>query len=140
MARHSDLGSFGLAMHQKASRVDKAVGDILKETVLTVVGSVAEDTPILSGQAQSNWLTSVSNPKRFWIANAWQNAGWYESLAMAQDATQNLRSTDVIHITNNLPYIVKLNQGYSRQAPAMYVESAILRATYRLRGIRINLG
>jgi hypothetical protein len=33
-----------------------------------------------------------------------------------------------MHITNNLPYIVRLNQGYSAQAPAGYVEQGVLAA------------
>ena len=47
--------------------------------------------------------------------------------------TLNLKLDDTVYISNNLPYIQRLNDGYSQQAPENFVESAVQVAEGRLR-------
>ena len=133
-----DMAAFAGRMRAKANRVDQAVADAMKQVAIAVVSDVAPATPIKSGQAQANWLVFVGNPSPFYSANANSNGGWRESVANAQARLANYHGGD-IHIVNNVPYIAELNRGSSRQAPALFVQSAVLRAQYRFKGIRIKL-
>lgn len=135
-----DLGDFAARMRKKASRVEPEVLALKKLMVLGVVTDVAQATPILTGQAQSNWLTNVGSAMPFYKANEDDNGAWHEAVDWAHIALQSATISSDIHITNNVPYIVKLNQGSSKQAPAMFVQLAVLRARYKFRGTKINLG
>lgn len=134
------LSSFAASMRKRAARVEPAMANVLKTAALNVVKDVASDTPIKTGQAQSNWLTSIGTPNPFYQANELSNSGWRDSLDFAKQVLANYKTSDPIHITNNVPYIVELNRGTSKQAPALFVQAAVLRATYRLRGVKIKLG
>jgi hypothetical protein len=42
-----------------------------------------------------------------------------------------------IHISNNLPYIGPLNDGHSKQAPAAFVQMAVMDGLATVRGAKI---
>jgi uncharacterized protein CbrC (UPF0167 family) len=139
MARHASLGDFGRAFKGRTAKLESEVARVLKETALNVVTEVARDTPILTGQAQSNWLTNIGSPFPFYVANEdVANGAAQDSIDWAKRVLQRVQYTDTIHITNNVPYIVKLNRGTSKQAPALFVQTAVLRAAYKIQGIRIS--
>lgn len=138
MARHSSLGAFGKAFQARGAKLDKEIGRALESVALAVVTDVGGDTPILTGQAQANWLTNIGSEFPYYIWNEDDNRAVRDSIDWANKVLQKVKSTDVIHITNNLPYIVQLNRGTSRQAPALFVQSALLRASYSLRNFKIS--
>lgn len=122
-----------------AKKAEKEIAKFIAEAAIDVVSSVAQQTPIKSGQAQANWLTAIGKQFSYYIANAEDNSGWYDSVEWARNALKTVKYNDVIHITNNVPYIVKLNQGTSAQAPALFVQMAVLQASYHLKGFKIDL-
>jgi uncharacterized protein CbrC (UPF0167 family) len=136
----SSLSSLAASMRKRAARIEPAMADVMKKAALGVVSDVAKDTPYKTGQAQSNWLTSIGSPMAFYRANELSNTGWRDSVDFAKQVLSNYKTADPIHITNNVPYIVELNRGTSKQAPALFVQAAVLRATYRLKGVKINVG
>ena len=125
-------------MRKKASTVDAKVNKAIADLALSVVKEVAPDTPILTGQAQSNWITSVGAPINYYSVNPYMNNAAQESIDYARSVLQGYNG-GVIHIVNNVPYIAELNRGTSRQAPALFVQTAILRATYKFKSIKLNL-
>jgi uncharacterized protein CbrC (UPF0167 family) len=140
MANHASLGDFGRHMRSHVARkVESETARFIADAAVEVVRDVASSTPIRTGQAQANWLTAIGKQFSYYIANAGANNAWYDSMQWAQNALQTVKYNDVIHITNNVPYIVKLNQGSSTQAPALFVQMAVLRATYRLKGFTFDL-
>lgn len=140
MANHASLGDFGKHMRKHvAKKVESETARFLADAAVEVVMDVSRATPIRTGQAQSNWLTAIGHQFPYYIANEKANNAWYDSVQWAQDAVKTVKYSDVIHITNNVPYIVKLNQGSSTQAPALFVQTAVLRASYRLKGFRFDL-
>lgn len=137
MASHS-LGSFGKEMRRRAGVVDREAARALTEASLDFVQGVAQATPILTGQAQANWLVNIGGPFPYYRANEYANDGWRDSLDWARQALKGLRSDMPVHITNNVPYIVQLNRGTSKQAPALFVQTTLLAVQYRLKGFKIN--
>ncbi|WP_293395539.1 hypothetical protein [Nevskia sp.] len=78
-------------------------------------------TPVKSGRARSNWLASVDEPRREIVEPRTDD----ETLAEAVAVVDRAKEYPLIYITNNLPYIQRLNEGSSKQAPAAFVETAI---------------
>lgn len=79
-------------------------------------------TPVDTGRARSNWMIAMNAPANGTIDADRGSAG---TIAQNEAAIRRSTPTQEIHITNNLPYIVPLNQGHSAQAPAGFVERAI---------------
>lgn len=138
MAQHSSLGEFGKAFKRKGAVLERETSRLLRETAIGVVTEVARDTPIDTGQAQSNWLTRLNAPFPYYIWNEDDNGAWHEAVDFAQNVLKNVKTTDVIHITNSLPYIAQLNRGTSRQAPKLFVQMAVLRAAYAIKGFKVS--
>ena len=105
--------------------IDKAyqvkVIDRLEKTVRTVALAVDRElvmnTPVDTGRARSNWLPSIGSPDIRIV-----EPGAKPDIT---GATLNYSLKSEIFITNNLPYIRRLNDGHSQQAPAGFVETAI---------------
>lgn len=105
---------------------------LVQRLALNVTALLIKDTPVDTGWARANWVPSIGTPRS-------RTAG---SRAAAEDGRIDLgpqssgqlavaggyRLGPAIFISNNVPYINELNSGSSRQAPAAFVQSAILRA------------
>lgn len=133
------LSQFAANMRRKANNLEPAVAKALADLAISVVSDVAPNTPYKTGQAQSNWIVSIGQMNPFYKANADHNGGWQESVSEAIQALANYKGDSDIHITNNVSYIAELNRGSSRQAPALFVQAAVLRAQYKFKGIRIKI-
>lgn len=93
----------------------------LRANVLATIGELKRVTPVDTGRARNSWLITKS-------PNAFRN-----SLTQSSAFTDNLLSpppknrVEKLYITNGVDYIDKLNAGSSRQAPARFIENAILK-------------
>jgi hypothetical protein len=88
---------------------------------LELFRSVIMDTPVDTGRARGNWQATVGAP-----------AGGTLDSATATDALASVQAnlgklSDVSWLTNNLPYIARLEDGYSKQAPAGMVRRNMAR-------------
>lgn len=112
---------------------------LLKKVTLDVTANLIEDTPVDTGWARSNWVPKIgsaaegdegfdhsyNNRKGKIQAIAGQSA--LQGSGIASVSTYKLGEGSIF-ITNNVPYIVDLNEGTSKQAPRAFVEAAIARA------------
>lgn len=95
---------------------DKLATNILNDLVL--------QTPVDTGAARANWIVSSGTPNSF---SSEQRTS--ESSALSE-GEQNVRQATVysnVYIQNNLPYIARLNDGHSLQAPSKYVDRIVIR-------------
>lgn len=112
-----------------ANAIPRNIARMQREMALAVVEHVANSTPVDTGQASGNWKTSIGGPDTSFTPGPSSPIQSYQdahrvlgSLAMGQD----------VHITNNVPYIALLNNGYSNQAPSLFVETSIVSAIAQL--------
>ena len=91
----------------------------LRAVALVIDGDLQLNTPVDTGRAKLNWQASVNAPIDAEIALGARRAG-AESLPPT-------RPESIIYITNNVPYIRRLNDGHSKQQPAGFVERAVER-------------
>lgn len=130
------MRSFAENMRVRAQKVTDNSDRLMRRVALAVDTAVVMGTPVLTGRARSNWqvgLNAPVNSVKYPAPDkpASPEAGMAEALTTGQQAVAQYKGSDgegEIHITNNLPYIKKLNDGWSRQAPAGYVEKATIAA------------
>lgn len=121
------------SLEKKAKAIDEAASKLAVDTALTIVGDLAFKTPVDTSQALSNWIVTLETPSSDKIkphfpgeGGSTQRASAAETLNSAKLVLRNKKPGQAIFITNNLPYIRRLNDGYSAQAPAGFVERAVL--------------
>lgn len=112
---------------------------LAKRLNLGIVADLVEVTPKDTGWAASNWVPSIGQP-----INA--TSGTREDAekgnldyapqarGIADISTKYKLALGSIFISNNVDYILKLNDGSSRQAPRAFVERSIERAIISLGG------
>lgn len=107
------------------------VAQEIRKLGILVDQAVVAETPFRDGQAKANWLMSINSPETRINDNAstFDRSGTY-SLTLAKTVTDDypLNELPDLWIVNNLPYIQRLNEGWSAQAGSKYVEAAIAQA------------
>lgn len=81
-------------------------------------------TPVDTGHARANWIPSVGMP------NHTEDPGTGGALAAAGAAViaSFKLGQGKLYLSNVVPYIRRLNEGHSTQAPPLFVESCVIRA------------
>lgn len=87
---------------------------------LAIHANLTETTPVDTGWARSNWQMSAGSPIESTLGLP--GTSGVPPLVVGYQLRQG-----PIYITNNVPYIQRLNEGYSQQAPAGFVQAAIER-------------
>lgn len=102
------------------NKVIKPLEKRVRAVAIKLDEELALTTPVKTGRARANWLPSLNTPETRTVEPN-QKPGITPVLAA-------YKIDDTVLISNNLPYIQRLNDGSSKQAPAGFVESAIARA------------
>jgi hypothetical protein len=112
---------------EKAKReVVLATVNAVKKVALAVNQAVILATPVDTGRARGNWIARVDSPNREKFDSKLDKTG---SNTINENAktikTAPEKSALTVYISNNLPYIQRLNEGYSAQAPSGFVEKSL---------------
>jgi len=99
---------------EKADRVYRA-------TAVEIFNSVIRDTPVDTGRARGNWQATTESPAQGQTSRAGAAAAQGEVI----QKVGGLETTT--YLTNNLPYIQRLEYGYSKQAPQGMVRRNVAR-------------
>lgn len=120
-------------MEALPEKVEQSASDLACEVARKVQSDLVTVTPVDESTALSNWMLTVEEP---WLVElpahflGSQGSTRSESInAALQQGEQQLKLKkpgEPIFITNNAPYIRELNDGSSNQAPAGFVERAVL--------------
>lgn len=134
---------FGLA-----DVIEDAANELKREVALFLIERLLNDTPVDTSQALSNWRASTQGTIGGWIdpyvrgeAGSTKEASLRAALARARAEIMRSKPGMAISIFNNVPYIRRLNEGYSAQAPAGFVEAATMlaRRFAKERGLKLKL-
>lgn len=130
----ASLDNLARRLERLSDRLVENRTKLVKKVAVTVDQAIVTATPVDSGRARSNWIVSIGAPVTAPIPAYSEGKGGSTAAANTAAATAQAQAVigsyrgaagQEIHITNNLPYIQKLNDGSSAQAPANFVESAI---------------
>ena len=130
-------------IHRFADRVIVQNEQMRRAIITELFGSVIKDTPVDTGRARANWQTEINAPKTNELNTTDKTGAGARAEVVAK--TNASRWGDSLHLTNNLPYIFKLEyggypnpprttsgktvNGFSKQAPQGMFRRNILRIT-----------
>lgn len=111
------------------ARLHREIENAAKALILEIARELKRQpsqggTPVDTGHARANWIPSVGQPNTT-ESDGSGNAA-YQSGVVAV-ASYKL-GQGALWVANVVPYVTRLNYGYSAQAPALFVEMAIDRA------------
>lgn len=123
------------------SQVSAIIADLAAFTEREIIGltleidaTLRENTPRDTGFARANWVPSVGTPSPsveplLRRPSPGQVAEAAAAAAAGQQGILNYRlSEGSVFVTNGVVYIQKLNDGWSQQAPAAFVEASVVQA------------
>lgn len=104
---------------------------LIKRLALNVTAQLVKDTPVDTGWARANWVPQIGSPRTRTAGS--RRAAEDGKVDLGPQASGTLAVAGYklgpsIFISNNVPYIKRLNAGSSKQAPAAFIQAAILRA------------
>jgi hypothetical protein len=127
-----DLRGFARRIRDIGERVERNADELVPKVALAIDQGLVVRTPVDTGRARSNWRVSIGTGLEGVIdayvkgeAGNTGGANAQAALLQAKGVLMTYRGKVPVYITNNLPYIVRLNEGWSAQAPAGFVELAI---------------
>jgi len=108
---------------------------VIKALTLEVTAEVQEATPIDTGWARANWVPKIgepdSAPRPKDVASLGSRQAEQQK-GVAEVTSGYKLDRGLVSISNNVPYIQRLNEGSSKQAPAAFVQLAISRAVQKV--------
>jgi hypothetical protein len=126
--------------------LDTEAGEDIQSTAIAVLSAVIVATPVgdpkiwqyppkksgyVGGHARRNWAVSTARPIDQIRGKPGKGPGASGATSQAlNQGKKRIESYSVqskrIYIQNNVPYAVRLNEGHSTQAPANFVETAVM--------------
>lgn len=121
--------------------LDEVSEKVIRKITLDIVANLIGSTPVDTGWARANWVPSIGLPVQKNLRNVQvtpqRAAGARGSQQSAIGRITGYRlPMGSVFISNNVPYIMRLNDGSSKQEPAGFVQRAIRKAaTQDIKGI-----
>jgi len=118
------MGSFSIDLEQFAGKAVKNADQVTRKIALGVFRGVELKTPVKTGRARGNWQVTTGSPASGTV-DATDPSGGRVLGEIASKCTAWDPKTGAIYLTNNLPYIERLENGSSTQAPSGMVAVTI---------------
>lgn len=139
------LGEFGDNMIRMSVRVEANVNRKVRRLALLILSELVIQTPVDTGRARSNWIVGLGGPPDAINEDPYvpgeggstDAANANAAIAAGTAAVSDREPGQTIYLSNNAPYIEKLNQGWSAQAPAGFIQAAVQHGVKRSRGDKI---
>ncbi len=142
MATSRTFGQFARRLARRAREVENGTEKIVQSAALTGLQVAVFATPVRTGFARAGWFPSFGTPADdLPVGEPGEAAAAAQSIGRGTAIIPTWKITDPpIFLTNNVPYIVPLDNGSSAQAPAGMSQQAILAASEVLRRGRVFSG
>lgn len=148
------LLQFSRNIRKHGSRIENNSVTLVKRVAKRTLTSLVEGTPVDKGVARSNWRVSLGNPTRSIIpayapgrklgigerqnARAVIQAGFATINQLRVGAKRGTgQAGSAVFITNSIPYLDRLRNGYSGQQPNDWVQVALQEAQAEIAGARL---
>lgn len=148
------LFQFSRNIRKHGSRIENNSVRLTKRVAKRTLISLVEGTPVDEGVARSNWRVSLGNPtttvipayapgKKLGIdersnAYAARVAGFSKiSLLRVGKKYGTGQAGTALFITNAVPYLTRLRNGYSKQQPNDWIHQAFLEAQMEIHQVRL---
>lgn len=119
----SNIKEFNAVVDRFTMKVpDKALA-LHKKIAFQALRSVVMKNPVQTGRSRGNWQVSTGEPAQGAVDTIDKDGAATISKGLA--ALEGLKPYEIVYISNNVPYIVYLEEGSSQQAPAGMVAVTI---------------
>ena len=108
-------------------QVQKDAGTLVKRLGFSILRNVVVASPTDTGRFVNNWVVGIANRITGTLGGTDKNKT--AAIARGKAKLRQYKAFNTLYISNNLPYARRLNEGWSDQAPANFVEQAIHRAS-----------
>jgi hypothetical protein len=125
MAEMGSLKSFTIKMDKLSVKLGTSVEKVKRATAIAVHQTITVATPVKTGRAKNNWNAELNRPNRTKILGEVFDKSGQIAVTKAKAVINQSNDADSIWISNNLDYIVDLNNGSSKKAPAGFVQKGI---------------
>lgn len=134
-----NLNQFGDKIKRVAINVPKNADEIARKVALVADQTITMATPVDTGRARANWQVGIGSAPAGTVeySGGGSSAASYSIGAAHSVVTTYRGQPGGIWLVNNLPYIQRLNEGWSAQAPAKFVEQAIDTAVTAIRDSKV---
>ena len=99
-----------------SDKVDRVISEGIRATLFEVSTAIIKETPADTGRARGNWQASVGRGASGEVSVDSVRSGEARAISNV-DQTVSVAVGDMYYLTNNLPYIERLEYGWSKQAP-----------------------
>lgn len=128
-----NLKDLAKRLRKRADDLPEAANRVAKQVAQTIVNDLAHVTPVDTSQAISNWQLGIDDrpdtpiePHYPGERGSTYSASASQTIEEAEAELKTKQPGQTIYISNVLRYIGRLNEGSSAQAPAGFVERAVL--------------
>lgn len=112
--------NFALDLKKFGERTEDEARTIFRKIALDLDRAVVLATPVDTGRARGNWFASLNAPSSETTDST--DATGSGAINRAAGIAQRAKLGDSVWLTNNLPYILPLENGSSKQAPQGMVD------------------
>lgn len=135
----ASLEDLSRVLTHMASDVEKNAANLVRKAALAADQAVVSATPVDTGRARSNWIVSINvkvDTVREPLAPGVAATG--PAIAEGQKIALTYKPGDsAVYIQNSVPYIKRLNEGWSKQAPANFISKAVHAGLTSIKGLRL---
>lgn len=124
--------------------INKVTEKVVVKITLDIVANLIQTNPVDTGWSRANWVPNIGGDLKEDLsgirptADLAQGQAGLQSRALGKVAGSYKLKSGAIFISNNVPYVTRLNAGSSAQAPAGFVQRAISKAvTQDIRSLKL---
>lgn len=131
----ADLKTFKRRIQKHARNVESNSNKNIIRLAVIIDQVVTVGTPVDTGRARANWQATIGE-ETFDELDEVDPSG-AATIAKAQAVLESRKSEQTIHLTNNVKYVPRLNEGWSAQAPAGFVQEAVNVGINAFKGMKV---
>jgi hypothetical protein len=138
----NDLDFLARRMNQIANQVETRAPQVVRHIANAMVPVLVYATPVLTSRARANWQAGIGMvPQSVLFSEPDKppspDYGGRAAVAAILGTVAIYPGGTYLAIANNVPYIQRLNRGWSAQAPAAFVQQSVAVGLRALRRFRI---
>lgn len=131
------MGWTGVSPQKWAAKTDDKISTAVRRIAIELFSRVILKTPVDTGRARANWQIAIGSIPDG-VLELDDKSGT-ATISKGSAVVAGVQGGDVIYIVSNLPYINRLEDGWSQQAPAGMVGLTIQELAQVVRQIGAEL-
>jgi hypothetical protein len=137
MVKMATLNEFAVNITKLSVALGTNLNVVKRRAAVAIHQTVTVATPVKTGRAKNNWNAELNKPNRVKSLTGSFDKSGAVSIGEAKLVIKSSNEGDSIWISNNLDYIINLNNGSSKKAPAGFVQKGIQTAVNFIRKAKV---